>query len=127
MTTADYTNERWHVDGEVVTHDDFPGSQWTFHEDVEPVETWANESDGYPTAHAARAWLAAQPKPALKVGMRIEATLRGGAVVTGEVTSVTECLDWTTVRIGPGVTCYLDVKPKHEAADDITDWHEVTA
>ena len=58
--------------------------------------------------------------------MRIEATLRGGAVVTGEVTSVTECGAWTMVYIGPGVTCYIDVKAESVAAADITDWHEVT-
>ena len=84
----------------------------------DPVSIWT---------HAARAWLAAQPKPVPEVGMRIEATLRGGAVVTGKVTRVIECGDWTMVDIGPGVTCYTDVK--HEAGDamDITAWHEVTA
>jgi len=123
---TDYTNDRWHVDGTTVAHEDFPGMKWDLalkdnadgHASQPPNSSWT---------HAARAWLAAQPKPTIKVGMRIEATLRGGVVVTGEVARVIECGDWTMVDIGTGVTCYTDVK--HDAGDavDITDWHEVTA
>ena len=124
---TDYTNERWHVDGATVTHDDFPGMTWSFRSEVS-ARCEDEKGHGVSThAHAARAWLAAQPKPVLKVGMRIVATLRGGAVVTGEVVSVTECGDWTMVKIGAAVNCYIDVKPKYEAASDITEWHEVTS
>jgi len=123
---TDYTNDRWHVDGEGVTHDDFPGLRWSFLNESE-AEFWTRGSARNVEPHAARAWLAAQPKPLPKVGMRIEATLRGGAVVTGEVTSVIESGYWTTVRIGPGVVCSIDVKLGYQAISDITDWHEVTA
>jgi len=123
---TDYTNERWHVDGLTVTHDDMPGMKWDLalkdnadgHASQPPNSSWT---------HAARAWLAAQPKPMPKVGMRIEATLRGGAVVTGEVARALECDDWTMVKIGPGVNCYVDVKAGPEDASDVTAWHEVTS
>ena len=124
---TDYTNDRWHVDGLTVTHDDFPGLRWPMRDRAD-AERWESRDKNYwALAHFARAWLAAQPKPVLKAGMRIVATLRGGAVVTGEVVSVTECGDWTMVKIGAAVNCYIDVKPKYEAASDITEWHEVTS
>ena len=123
---TDYTNDRWHVDGEVVTHDDFPGMRWLFLNEID-ADFWSRRRTQIADSHAARAWLAAQPMPAIKVGTRIEATLRGGAVVTGKVTGVTECGDWTMVHIGGGVTCYADVNPKYRGEGDITDWHEVTA
>ena len=126
MTTADYTNERWHVDGESVTHDDFPGLRWSFLNESE-AEFWNRSSARNVEPHAARAWLAAQPKPTIKVGMRIEATLRGGAVVIGEVIGATDCGDWTVFYIGPGVTCYTDVDPASDNDNDITAWHEVTS
>ena len=123
---TDYTNDRWHVGGLIVTHKDFPGMNWDLalgdnaegHASQPPNRSWT---------HAARAWLAAQPKPALKVGMRIEATLGNGTVVSGEVTSVLDCTDWTMVEIGAGVNCYANVKAGYEAASDITKWHEVTS
>jgi len=125
MSAADYTNDRWHVDGLTVTHEDMPGMAWNL-----ALKDNANVDASRPPnsawTHASRAWLAAQPKPTIKVGMRIEATLRGGAVVTGEVTSVIECVNLTMVHIGPGVTCYADVT-RHEAASDITKWHEATS
>ena len=127
MSTADYTNDRWHVDGPIVTHDDFPGSRWNVVNRDGAEDRAQLKSSLYVTTHAARAWLAAQPKPTIKAGMRVEATLRGGAVVTGKVTSVTDCGDYITVRIGPGVTCFTDFTPAYQAANDITDWHEVTA
>ena len=123
---TDYTNPRWGVDGTTVTHDDFPGVRWLFLSESD-ADFWSSRRTQIADSHAARAWLAAQPKPTLKVGMRIEATLRGGVLVTGKVTSVTECNDWTVVRIGPGVTCYTDVKHESDDAMDITEWHEVTA
>ena len=123
---TDYTNDRWHVDGMTVTHEDFPGMSWSLMSRAN-TEFLAVNGNLSSVSHAARAWLAAQPKPTIKVGMRVEVTLRGGAVVTGEVTAVTESGDWTMVHVGPGVTCYTDAKPKYEDADDITDWHEVTA
>ena len=123
---SDYTNDRWHVDGLTVTHEDLPGMRFEFGRNPsaernakdDPVSIWT---------HAARAWLAAQPKPTIKVGMRIEATLRGGAVVTGEVARVNECVNLTMVEIGSGITCYTDVKHESDDAMDITEWHEVTA
>ena len=121
---SDYTNERWHVDGEVVTHNDFPGMRWLFLNESD-ADFWSTRRTQIADSHAARAWLAAQPKPAIKVGMRIEATLRGGAVVTGEVMSITRGGDWTTVHIGPGVVGYTNIN--HKTTNDITDWHEVTA
>ena len=123
---TDYTNDRWHVDGLVVTHEDFPGMNWDLALG-DSAEGHASQPPNRSWTHAARAWLAAQPKPTIKVGMQIEATLRGGAVVTGEVTSVIECVNLTVVRIGPGVTCYAAVKPEYEGDDEITDWHEVTS
>ena len=126
MSAADYTNERWHVDGESVTHDDFPGLRWSFLNESE-AEFWNRSSARNVEPHAARAWLAAQPKPVPEVGMRIEATLESGTVVTGEVTSVLDCTHWVMVVVGAGVTCYIDVKKGWEAASDITDWREVTS
>ena len=123
---TDHTNDRWHVDGEVVTHDDFPGMRWLFLSESD-ADFWSSRRTQIADSHAARAWLAAQPKPTIKVGMRIEATLRGGAVVTGEVTSVVECANWTMVYIGLGVICYTDSKMAPDDDNDITDWHEVTA
>ena len=123
---TDYTNDRWHVDGLIVTHDDFPGMKWDLAL-KDNAEGHASQPPNSSWTHAARAWLAAQPKPVPEVGMRIEATLRGGAVVTGEVTGVTECGDWTMVYIGPGVTCYANVKPQYEGDDEITAWREVTS
>jgi len=115
------------VDGTIVTHDDFPGSRWNV-VNRDGAEDWAQlKNSFYATTHAARAWLAAQPKPTLKKGMRVEATLRGGAVVTGEVTRVNECVNLTMVNIGSGITCYTDVKHYADDAMDITAWHEVTA
>ena len=123
---TDYTNDRWHVAGTTVTHDDFPGMKWDL-AFKNNAEAHASSTPNRAWTHAARAWLAAQPKPTIKVGMRIEATLRGGAVVIGEVTAVSDCGDWTVVRIGSSITCYIDVEHKYEGAGDITDWREVTA
>ena len=123
---TDYTNERWHVDGATVTHDDFPGTRWLFLNESN-ADFWNRRGRQIAESHAARAWLAAQPKPTIKVGMRIAATLRGGAVVTGEVTSVLDCGNWTTVHVGPGATCYADGKSNYEGASDIASWREVTA
>ena len=123
---TDYTNPRWRVDGTTVTHNDFPGMRWLFLNESD-ADFWSSRRTQIADSHAARAWLAAQPKPAIKVGMRIEATLRGGVLVTGKVTSVTDCGDYITVRIGPGVTCFTDFTPAYQAANDITDWHEVTS
>ena len=125
--TTDYTNPRWHVEGPNVTHEDIPGMIWVIH-DRTYGEHWASrDGNVWVLAHAARAWLAAQPKPTIKKGMRIEATLRGGAVLTGEVTRVTDYSNWAVVQIGGGVTCYADVKHYADDAMDITAWHEVTA
>ena len=123
---TDYTNERWHVDGLTVTHDDFPGADWYF-PNRGNTEFLAANGKLTAVSHAARAWLAAQPKPTITVGMRIEATLSGGAVVTGEVTRVTDYSNWAVVQIGGGVTCYADVTPMYRNQGDITDWREVTA
>ena len=123
---TDYTNGRWHVDGAGVTHDDFPEVVWTFRGGRATTQL-AEDTHMSPGTHAARAWLAAQPKPTIKKGMRIEATLRGGAVLTGEVTRVNECVNLTMVNIGSGITCYTDVKHYADDAMDITAWHEVTA
>ena len=123
---TDYKNDRWHVDGAIVRHDDFPGYAQAFTNEALTSE-WAAGAGGNPREHFARAWLAAQPKPTIEVGMRIEATLRGGAVVTGEVATVTDCGNWTTVYVGPGVVCYADARVGPKDARDITAWHEVTA
>ena len=123
---TDYTNDRWHVDGPTVTHEDFPGADWYF-PNRGNTEFLAANGKLTAVSHAARAWLAAQPKPTIKVGMRIEATLRSGTVVTGEVTRVTDYSDWTVVIIGSGVICYAVVNPAADDVRDITDWHEVTA
>ena len=127
MSTADYTNDRWHVDGMTVTNEDMPGYQVRFANPAQ-VEFYRNTFGGNMSySHFARAWLAAQPKPVPEVGMRIEATLRGGAVVAGKVVGVITDSNWTAVYIGPGVTCYIDDRPEHADAADITDWHEVTS
>ena len=123
---TDHTNDRWHVDEMAVAHEDMPDVVWTFDSRGDAVITGASFCAGV-RGYAARAWLAAQPKPTIKVGMRIEATLRGGAVVTGEVTRVNECVNLTMVNIGSGITCYTDVKHYADDAMDITAWHEVTA
>ena len=125
---TDYTNDRWHVNRTTVTHDDFPGMSWNFCSETEArgLSRGSGESTSA-RSHFARAWLAAQPKPTIKVGMRIEATLRNGTVVTGGVTGISAYSDWTMVHIGPGIACYADVDPKYEGYGDITDWHEVTS
>ena len=123
---TDYTNDRWHVDGPNVTHDDFPGAAWGLM-DQGNTKFLAAHRTHVAASHAARAWLAAQPKPTIKVGMRIEATLREGAVVIGKVTSVIDCVNFTTVYIGPGIACYTDSEVDPDDDSDVTDWHEVTA
>lgn len=125
---TDYTNDRWHVNGLYVTHDDFLGMGWRFASSDEARERGEHGRNSvHSMTHAARAWLAAQPKPTIRVGMRIEATLRGGAVVTGEVVAVTDCGNWTMIQVGPGVTCYIDVNLEYADSSDIIDWHGVTA
>ena len=128
---TDYTNDRWRVDGTTVTHDDLPGMRFEFgwtasaerNAKSDPVSIWT---------HAARAWLAAQPKPIPTVGMRIKATMRGGGVVIGTVTSSKTSsggyVQWLVVGgihvpfpIGP------DVEKVALSAEDVLSWHEVTA
>jgi len=128
---TDYTNDRWHVDGGVVTHDDLPGVRFEFGEKFSAKRNARGGAAAIWT-HAARAWLAAQPKPAPEVGMRIKATMRGGGVVIGTVTSSKTSsggyLQWLVVGgihvpfpIGP------DVEKVALGAEDVLSWHEVTA
>ena len=122
---TDYTNDRWHVDGLTVTHEDFPGSQWCF-ASREHAEDWALlKNSNYAAAHAARAWLAAQPKPVPEVGMRIEATLRGGATVSGHVDSVSQLSTCVGFVVG-GARLFLETDPESVYELDILTWHEVT-
>ena len=123
---SDYTNDRWHVDGPTVTHEDLPGMRFEFgwnpsaerNAKSDPVSIWT---------HAARAWLAAQPKPAPKVGMRIEATLKNGTVVRGGVAATNTYEGWTSITFAALGSVYL----RHDGSvidyDDLTSWHEVTA
>ena len=59
---SDYTNDRWHVDGLTVTHEDFPGMKWDLAL-MDNAEGHASQPPNSAWTHAARAWLAAQPKP----------------------------------------------------------------
>ena len=123
---TDYTNDRWTVNGLIVTHKDFPGMNWDLalgdnaegHASQPPNRSWT---------HAARAWLAAQPKPAPKVGMRIEATLKNGTVVRGGVAATNTYEGWTSITFAALGSVYL----RHDGSvidyDDLTSWHEVTA
>ena len=121
--TTDYTNPRWHVEGPNVTHEDIPGMIWVIHDRTDG-EYWASRAGNvWMHAHAARAWLAAQPKPLPKVGMRIEATLRGGAVVTGEVTEASNQF----LYIGY-ILMFRDFGlPANTHPYDVMSWHEVTS
>jgi len=127
MSAADYTNDRWHVNRTTVTHDDFPGMSWNFCSETEArgLSRGSGESTSA-RSHFARAWLAAQPKPAIKVGMRIEATLRGGAVVTGVVDSVSQLATCSVVVLG-GARFFLETDPESVYQLDILSWHEVTS
>ena len=122
---SDYTNPRWHVRGAEVTHDDFPRFTWQFGS-REGAERQAARGSA-PDSHFACAWLAAHPKPVPEVGMRIEATLRGGAVVSGRVTSTAPMGKSLEVMVGGLCLWALSAKSIGEQGTDITDWHEVTA
>ena len=121
---SDYTNDRWHVHGAEVTHDDFPRFTWQFGS-REGAERQAARGSA-PDSHFACAWLAAHPKPAIKVGMRIEATLRGGAVVSGVVDSVSQLATCSGIVIG-GARLFLETDPESVYQLDILTWHEVTS
>ena len=119
---TDYTNERWHVDGATVTHDDFPGMTWGLMSRGN-AGLLAAKGTHLAASHATLAWLAAQPKPAIKAGMRIEATLRGGAVVTGEVTEASNQF----LYIGY-ILMFRDFGlPANTHPYDVMSWHEVTS
>ena len=125
MTDDDYTNPRWHVDGLTVTHEDMPGMKWNLAL-KDNAEGHASQPPNSSWTHAARAWLAAQPKPVPEVGMRIEATLRGGAVVTGVVDSVSQLATCSVVVLG-GARFFLETDPESVYQLDILSWHEVTS
>ena len=121
---TDYTNDRWHVHGAWVTHDDLP--YLTYHFDTRGDAEHRAVFGSAPGTHFARAWLAAQPKPTIKAGMRIEATLRGGAVVSGVVDSVSQLTTCSGIIIG-GVRLFLETGPESVYQLDILTWHEVTS
>ena len=122
---SDYTNQRWTVRGRLVNHSDFPGDGWGFADEARAKEI---AELGYSVAsHAARAWLAAQPKPVPEVGMRIAATLRSEAVVSGRVTSATTIGNTVRVIVGGVAIWAVSAKSMGEHEADILDWHEVTA
>ena len=122
---TDYTNPRWHVHGAEVTHDDFPRFTWQFGS-REGAERQAARGSA-PDSHFACAWLAAQPKPVPEEGMRIEATLRGGAVVSGLVTNTASKGESLQVHIGGLVIWALSAKSMGEQGTDILTWHEVAS
>ena len=128
---TDYTNDRWHVNRTTVTHDDFPGMSWNFcsETDARGLSRGSGESTSA-RSHFARAWLAAQPKlePALKAGMLVEVTLRGGAAVSGGVTEAhTNAMGQLRyVEVG-GVRCVLELvlgTGRTPRDTDIISWHQ---
>ena len=123
MTDDDYTNPRWNVDGLTVTHNDFPGMKWNLalkdnakgHASQPPNSSWT---------HAARAWIAAQPKPVPELGMTIHAELRGGATISGRVTEVSPREVGYTDIIVSGVNLFIDHGVGADSLIDVVKWHE---
>jgi len=99
--------------------------RWLFLSESD-ADFWSSRRTQIADSHAARAWLAAQPRPVPEVGMRVEATFHSGAVVTGVVSVVNDNPTEWYVEIG-GIGGFFRSPNGGTATRRIDSWHEVTA